>query len=80
MARIHFSKTEYPARGKGALFGIKIVHNMDHFCCVPGCSNCSDRETHLSFRRLPLKGNRYLNSGSTNGKEESAIVGVNSRV
>lgn len=28
---------------------------MVHFCCVPGCSNRSDRETHLSFRRLPLK-------------------------
>ena len=28
---------------------------MVQFCCVPGCSNHSDRETHLSFYRLPLK-------------------------
>ena len=28
---------------------------MVQLCCVPGCSNCSDRETHLSFHRLPLK-------------------------
>ena len=28
---------------------------MVQFCCVPGCSNCSDCETHLSFHRLPLK-------------------------
>ena len=26
-----------------------------HFCCVPGCSNRSNRESHLSFFRLPLK-------------------------
>ena len=34
-----------------ALFRIKMVQ----FCCVPGCSNRSDSETHLSFHRLPLK-------------------------
>ena len=24
-------------------------------CCVPGCSNRSDRDKHVSFHRLPLK-------------------------
>ena len=33
------------------LFRIKMVQ----FCSVPGCTNRSDRETHLSFHRLPLK-------------------------
>ena len=28
---------------------------MVHCCCVPGCSNRSDRESHLSFFGLPLK-------------------------
>ena len=28
---------------------------MVHFCAVPGCSNRSDRETNLSYHRLPLK-------------------------
>ena len=27
---------------------------MVHFCAVPGCSNRSDRETHLSYHRLTL--------------------------
>ena len=33
---------------------------MVHFCAVPGCSNRSDRETHLSFHRLPLKNKKVL--------------------
>ena len=33
---------------------------MVHFCAVPGCSNRSDRETHLSFHRLPLKNKKLL--------------------
>lgn len=28
---------------------------MVHFCCVPGCSNNSTRDAHLSFFSLPLK-------------------------
>ena len=33
---------------------------MVHFCVVPGCSNKSDRDTHLSFHRLPLKNKSLL--------------------
>ena len=33
---------------------------MVHFCAVPGCSNRSDRESHLSYHRLPLKDSRVL--------------------
>ena len=33
---------------------------MVHFCAVPGCSNRSDRETHLSYHRLPLKNKNVL--------------------
>ena len=33
---------------------------MVHFCTVPGCSNRSDRETHLSYHRLPLKRKNIL--------------------
>ena len=33
---------------------------MVHFCAVPGCSNRSDRETHLIFHRLPLKNKKLL--------------------
>ena len=33
---------------------------MVHFCAVPGCSNRSDRETHLTFHRLPLKRKELL--------------------
>ena len=32
-----------------------LVGEMPQFCCVPGCSNRSDREKHLSFHRLPVK-------------------------
>lgn len=28
---------------------------MVHFCCVPGCANRSNRETGLSYFKLPLK-------------------------
>ena len=27
---------------------------MTHSCCIPGCSNRSDRETGLSYFKLPL--------------------------
>ena len=33
---------------------------MVHFCCVPGCSNNSSREAHLSFFSLPLKRKKVL--------------------
>ena len=33
---------------------------MVHVCVVPGCSNRSDRETHLSFHCLPLKNKKLL--------------------
>ena len=33
---------------------------MVHFCAVSGCSNRSDRETHLSFHHLPLKNKKLL--------------------
>ena len=33
---------------------------MVHCCCVPGCSNRSDREGHLSFFRLPLTNKSLL--------------------
>ena len=33
---------------------------MVHFCCVPGCSNRSSRECHLSYFALPLKNKQLL--------------------
>lgn len=33
---------------------------MVHFCAVPGCSNRSDRDSHLSYHRLPLKNKQIL--------------------
>ena len=33
---------------------------MVHFCCVPGCSNRSSRERHLSYFALPLKNKKLL--------------------
>ena len=33
---------------------------MVHVCVIPGCSNCSDRETHLSYFHLPVKNKRLL--------------------
>lgn len=33
---------------------------MVHFCCVPGCSNRSNRETELSYFGLPLKNKALL--------------------
>ena len=33
---------------------------MVHFCCVPGCSNRSDRERQLSYYGLPLKNKKLL--------------------
>ena len=33
---------------------------MVHLCAVPGCSNRSDRESNLSYHRLPLKNRKVL--------------------
>ena len=33
---------------------------MVHFCCVPGCSACSDRECYLSYFSLPLQNKPLL--------------------
>ena len=33
---------------------------MVHVCCVPGCSNRSNREAHLSYFSLPLTNKRLL--------------------
>ena len=33
---------------------------MVHFCAVPGCSNRSDRDSHLSFHRSPLQRKKLL--------------------
>ena len=38
----------------------ELVHTMVHVCVVPGRSNRSDRETHLSYHCLPLKNRRLL--------------------
>ena len=44
--------------------GQRVIWNqafrMVHCCCVPGCSNRSDRERHLSFFRLPLTNKSLL--------------------
>lgn len=37
-----------------------LVYTMVHVCVVPGCSNRSDRETHLSYHCLPLKNRKLL--------------------
>ena len=33
---------------------------MVHFCAFPGCSNRFDRESYLSYHRLPLKNRKVL--------------------
>ena len=33
---------------------------MVHFCCVPGCSNRSNRDTAISYFGLPLKNKSLL--------------------
>ena len=33
---------------------------MVYFCTVPGCSNCSNRNTSVSFYALPLKNKKLL--------------------
>ena len=37
-----------------------LCGDIVHFCCVPGCSSNSFRETHLSFFTLPLKRKQLL--------------------
>ena len=37
------------------VFGLVDKNRMPQFCCVPGCSNCTNREKHLSYHCLPLK-------------------------
>ena len=37
------------------IFSLVDKDRMPQFCYVPGCSNCLDREKHLSYHRLPLK-------------------------
>ena len=39
----------------------RVCHwNMFHCCCVPDCSNMSNRERHLSFLALSLKNKMLL--------------------
>ena len=42
------------------LLSLGFPSRMVHFCVVPGCSNKSDCDTHLSFRRLPLSNKSLL--------------------
>ena len=37
-----------------------IIRTMVHFCYVPGCSNRSSREHHISYFALPLKNKQLL--------------------
>ena len=37
-----------------------LIRMMVHFCCVPGCSNRSSRERHLSYFALTLKNKKLL--------------------
>lgn len=40
---------------EGACALFQIIVTMVHFCCVPGCANHSNRETSLSYFKLPLR-------------------------
>ena len=37
-----------------------ILYRMVQFCCVPRCSNRSDKESHLLYFGLPLKDKKLL--------------------
>ena len=45
-------------QGAWALF--RVCRVMVHVCCVPGCSSRSNRETNLSYYRLPLQNKKLL--------------------
>ena len=45
---------------KGSCVSINGNIIMVHVCVVPGCSNRSDRETHLSYHCLPLTNKKLL--------------------
>ena len=61
MGDIHYySLVNSELRSGGQRVNWNIVSTMVHCCCVPRCSNRSDREGHLSFFRLLLKNKALL--------------------
>ena len=52
--------TKIRSRRQRVIQNIVYISIMVHCCCVPGCSNRSDRERHLSFFTLPLKNKTLL--------------------
>ena len=51
----------FTVQGLCVLFRVRWTsQRMVYFCVVPGCSNKSDRDSHLSFHRLPLKNKSLL--------------------
>ena len=53
---------------------------MVHFCCVPGCSNRSNRETELSYFGLPLKKKALLKVWIQKIRRENLPLNSNTRV
>ena len=58
----------------------ELVYTMVHVCVVPGCSNRSDRETHLSYHCLPLKNRKLLKIWEHKIGRENLPKTVHSRV
>ena len=53
---------------------------MVHCCSVPGCSNRSDRESHLSFFKLPLKNKALLKQWVHRIGRKNLPINPNTRV
>ena len=53
---------------------------MVHFCTMPGCSNRSDWETHLSYHRLPLKRKKILKEWIHNVGRANLLLNESTRV
>ena len=53
---------------------------MVHFCCVPGCSNRSNRETGLSYFGLPLKNKALLKVWIQKIRRDNLPLNSNTRI
>lgn len=51
-----------------------------YFCCVPGCSNRSDKQSHLSFFRLPLNNKSVLKQWIHLIGRKNLLINPNTRV
>ena len=56
------------------------MYKMVRFCCVPGCSNRSDKESHLLYFGLPLKDKKLLKQWVHVIRRKNLLLNSNTKI